>query len=296
MKRLLSKNEGIIVFLDYKKFSYKVLYGVIMLILAIALMITIFPPIWLLLSSFKTASEIFKVPFTLFPETIELGKVAEVWNTLSFGTYYLNSFWVILGALIASILFNGLLAYAISIVKPVGYKVIYALVLASLMIPPILSMGPLFNNIVKLGLVNSFIPLWLVFGANPFYFIIFKAYFDRLPKTLFEAAELDGCNKMQMFTKIVMPLSRPIIMVVSIFTVNAAWSDFLLPFLVLRSDAKQTVMVKIYSLQNTMGTMQGFGPDRLLMVLALSMIPPIIFFIIFQKQITSSVATSGIKE
>jgi len=175
--------------------------------------------------------------------------------------------------------------------------VIYALVMVSLMIPVVLNMGPLFNNIVKVGLYGNYLPLWLVYGANPFYFIIFKTYFDHLPKTLFEAAQLDGCNKLQLFTKIVIPLSRPILMVVSIFTVNAAWSDFLLPFLVLQSDdSKHTVMVKIFSLQKNMGTTPYFTPDKLLLILALSMIPPILFFIFFQKQITSSVATAGIKE
>jgi multiple sugar transport system permease protein len=295
MKGLNTKSSGLINFLDYKKKSYKILYAIMMILLFIAIIITVFPPLWLLLSSFKSSTELYQVPFTLFPESFDLGKVKDIWTQLDFGQYYLNSVWVILGALVCAILFNGLLAYAISIIKPAGHKIVFGMVMASLMIPPILNMGPLFNNIVKLGFINRYEPLWLVYGANPFYFIMFKTYFDGLPKSLFEAAQLDGANKLQMFRSIILPLSKPIIMVISIFTINAAWSDFLFPFLVLFDDSKQTVMVKIYKLQSTMGSAMNFGPDKLLMVLALSMIPPILFFIIFQKQITSSVATTGIK-
>ncbi len=297
MEHLKSKRDGLLIFSDYKKTPFKILYGLMVLIIMIAIIVTVFPPIWLFLSSFKSAAELDSPPFTLFPEKFKLSKVVELWNWLQFGRYYLNSLWLILGALFCSILFNGLLAYAISIVKPVGHKIVFTLVMISLMVPVILNMGPLLQNIRNVGMTGTYLPLWLVHGANPFYFILFKVYFDQLPKTLFEQAQLDGCTKFQMFRKIVVPLSRPIVMVVSIFTVNAAWSDFLLPYLVLSGEsAKQPVMVMIYSFYDNLGRQQGLTLDRLLMIISISIIPTIIFFIIFQKQITSSVATTGIKE
>lgn len=296
MEKLRQKTNGLIIFSDYKKLIYKILYYVMILIIIITIILTVFPPMWLFLSGFKSAKELYSVPFSLFPKKFDFNKVTDLWNTLEFGKYFVNSLWVILGALVCSIVFNGLLAYAISVIKPIGYKVVYILIMVSLMIPVVLNMGPLFNNIVRFGLVGTYIPLWLVYGANPFYFILFKTYFDSLPKTLFEAAELDGCNKLQLFTKIIVPLSKPIIMVVSIFTINAAWSDFLLPYLVLlTNDSKQTVMVKIYLLYSNMGTAMNFSPDKLLLIIGLAMIPPIILFVLFQKRITSSVATTGIK-
>lgn len=293
--KLTTKRQGILVFYDYKKTRYKLVYALLFTILLIALFFTVFPPVWLFLSSFKSAQELYAVPFSLFPEVFDVGKIGDVWNMLQFGRYFFNSLIVVLGAIVAAVLFNGLLAYVISVLKPVGGKLVFATVLASLMIPPILNMGPLFQNLVRFNLINTYIPLWLVFGANPFFFIMFKTYFDRLPKELFEAAQIDGANNIQMFLRIVLPLSKPIVGVITIFTLNAAWSDFLLPFLVLLQDDKQTVMVKIFKLQSTMGTSIGFGPDMLLMVLAISIIPPIILFILFQRQITSSVATTGIK-
>lgn len=295
MEKLTSKTNGLLIFSDYKKLQYKIVYILMILFIFFAILITVAPPIWLFLSGFKSAQELYSVPFTLFPKKFDFNKVFDLWKTLGFGKYFMNSLLMILGALMCAVLFNGLLAYAISVIKPAGYKIVYALIMLSLMIPAILSMGPLLNNIVKVGLVNSYIPLWLVYGANPFYFILFKTYFDSLPKTLFEAAYLDGCNKMQLFTKIIIPLSKPIVMVIAIFTINAAWQDFLLPFLVLFDDDKLTIMVKIYQLYNNMGKVMNFTPDKLLLVIGLSMIPPIILLILFQKQITSSVATTGIK-
>lgn len=295
-KHLQTKQDGILVYFDYKKLRFKLLYIWLISLLMGAIIVTLFPPLWLFISSFKEAEELYRIPFSLFPDKIDLGKIVDVWKFQDLSLNYFNSLIVVLGSVVAAILFNGLLAYAVSVLKPKGYKLVYGMVLASLMIPPILNMGPLYQNIVKLNLINSFIPLWLVFGASPFFFVMFKTYFDHLPRELVEAAMIDGANKIQVFTKIILPLSKPIMGVISIFTVNAAWSDFLLPYLLLLDPKKHTVMLKIYKMQLDVGRSPLFGPDELLMVLAISIIPPIILFIIFQKQITSNVATTGLKE
>lgn len=296
MSRLRAKTEGIIVFSDYRSLRHRVLYGGLVALLAVAAALMLLPAVWLILSSFKGPVELYRTPFTLFPETIDAGKPVDVWQTLSFGRYYLNSLWVVAGAVVCAVVVNGLLAYGVSVLRPAGHQLVTGLIMISLMIPPILNMGPLFRQIVRVGLIDSYLPLWLVFGANPFYFLILKTYFDRLPGALFDAARIDGCTPMRMFWHVAIPLSLPILAVVAIFAANAAWSDFLLPFLVLRSDSMQTVMVKIYTLQGAMGTLQGFGPDRLLMVLVLATLPPVLLFAVFQRQITSAVATTGLKE
>ena len=107
---------------------------------------------------------------------------------------------------------------------------------------------------------------------------------------------MDKCGKFKAFFTIVVPMSRPIIGVVAIFTMTAAWSDFLLPYLVLTDPDMATIMVKIYDLQSTMGTVQGFGPDRMLMILTISILPQIVIFAIFQRQITGSSAAGAVKE
>jgi multiple sugar transport system permease protein len=295
-KRLKYKTGGILNYSDYKKPVFKIVYLVFLFFLFVAVLTALTPPLWLFLSSFKEAEELTAVPYRLFPKVFNLKKLVEVWSMLNFGKYFFNTIIVVLGAILCSVVFNGLLAYTFAIIKPSGYKFFYALVLGSYMIPAFSSIVPLYKQIVDLNLKNSYLPLWLVFGANAFYLIMMKNYFESLPKSIFEAAAMDRCNPIKTFFLIVVPLSKPILSVVAIFTMTAAWSDFLLPHLVLDDKNLMTVMVKIYDLKNTMGSIQGFGPDKLLMVLTISILPQIFIFAIFQKRITASSYAGAIKE
>lgn len=296
MSKLQTKTSGIIVFSDYKYKRFKVLYFMLIFVLVALVAISIFPLIWLFFSSFKEAEELFTMPFKLFPNKLDLTKALKVWQFLDFSKYYINSLIVVLGAVVASVFINGLTAYALEVLRPKGHRVIFSMILLSMLVPAITNMVPLYSQLVNFGFINSYVPLWLMFGANAFYLILFKTYYSTIPKALFEAAQIDGANKLQVFYYIVLPLAKPIASVVAIFTVNAAWSDFLLPYLLLTDDARKTVMVKIYALQSNMGTMSGFGPDKLLMVLLFSIIPTVIIFMFFQRQLTESVATTGLKE
>ena len=296
LKQFKNKSSGILTYTDYKKHRFRILYWFIFFILFVAVLTAVSPVLILFISSFKSAGEVFANPFHLFPEAFNIKKLGEVWNELSFGKYFLNTIIVVIGAVVCSVVFNGLLAYAFAIVKPRGHRFFFGLVMLSYMIPAVMSMVPLYKQIVDLNLSNTYIPLWFMFGANAYYLIMFKNYFESLPKSLFEAAEMDKCGKWKTFFKIVIPMSRPIIGVVAIFTMTAAWSDFLLPFLILNDDSMMTVMVKIYKLQADMGNMQGFGYDKLLMILTISILPQIVIFAIFQKQITNSSAAGAVKE
>jgi multiple sugar transport system permease protein len=127
-------------------------------------------------------------------------------------------------------------------------------------------------------------------GANAFYVVLFKQFFEGLPKELIEAARLDGAGVLQTFYKIVMPLSKSIMVVIAIFTINAAWSDFLLPFLVLNGSGKETVMVRLFAFRTSNAT-----DVEVLRAVAFSIIPPIILFAIFQKQITAGATAGALK-
>ncbi len=295
-RKLKNKRTGILTWQDYRHVGFKIVYGLIIFALCFTLILAIAPALWLFISSFKSTSELYQIPYVLWPSDFNLGKILEVWNYLNFTQYFANSVYVVIGAVICAVIFNGLLAYVISIIKPRGHKVVFALVMLSYMIPAITSIVPLFKQIATLNLIDSFVPLWFVFGANAFYFVMFKNYFDAIPKALVEAARVDGANNLQIFFMIIAPLSRPIMGVVAIFTMTSAWSDFLLPYLVLQEEGMQTVMVKIFTIQATIATNADFGPDRLLMLLVISIIPQIIIFAIFQKQITGTSVMSGIKE
>lgn len=295
--KLTKKREGLIIGIEYRHKRFHVLYGIIIFILITACLVGIIPIAWLFLAGFKDADDVFKSPFQFFPESINLSKIIEVWKMVDFGKYFINTFIIMAGSVLCAVVFNGLLAYAVSIVKPIGHKLVYSLIMGSYMIPAVASLVPLYSNIAKLGLDGYawYIPLCLLYGANAYYFMMFKNYFDTIPRSLFEAAEIDGANSIQMFFKVALPLSRPIVGVVSIFAMTASWADFLLPYLLLQDDSLATVMVKIYNLKMNMSNMMGFGIDKYLMALSISILPQIIVFAIFQKQITGTNATSGMK-
>lgn len=295
-KRLRGKSEGLYNFMDYSRIWPKIVYCLFLLFMFSVAVVCVVPPLSLFFAAFKDPQNIYTTPFQFFPDHFDWSKITRVWTEINFGKYFVNSIVVILGSLVCSVVFNGVLAYAISIVKPAGHKIVFGLVLCSMMIPSVMSIVPLFNQIVGLNLVNTPIPLCLSLGANAYYFMLFHTYFKSLPPSLIEAARLDGCSKLTLFFRIVAPLSRPIIGVVAIFTINASWSDFLLPFLVLKQDDVRTVMVKIYDLQANMSTSAQFGMDYLLMILSISIIPPVLLFLVFQRQITGSVATAGLKD
>lgn len=297
MKRLRDKRDGLINSIEYRKPKFKFVYAIIIFLLVTACLCALIPIAWLFFAGFKDADEVFKAPFTFFPSSFDLGKVVEVWKTVGFGRYFLNTLIVMVGSVVCAVLFNGLLAYAVSIVKPLGHKLVYALIMGSYMIPAVASLVPLYSNIVHLGLkgYTIYVPLCLLYGANAYYFMMFKNYFDTIPKSLFEAARIDGAGSLRMFFSVVLPLSKPIVGVVSIFAMTASWADFLLPYLLLQDDKLYTVMIKVYNLRMQMSNMMDFGMDKYLMALMITIIPQIFIFAIFQKQITGTNAQSGVK-
>ncbi|HOJ93127.1 MAG TPA: carbohydrate ABC transporter permease [Dictyoglomaceae bacterium] len=289
MINFFKKNYGIIRTFDFKRHYVKAIYFLLVLIALLAALIAIFPIIWTILSGFKTLSEFVNEP-RLLPESYDIGKFIKTWNLLGFGRFYVNSLIVVVGSVIFSILCNGLLGYSLSKVKPKGYKLIYSLILWSLMIPSTTSIVPLFLNIVNLGLQGSFIPLWISAGANAFFVILYKNFFDSIPQSIVEAARIDGCSEWSIFFKIIFPLSYSINAVVAIFTVTAAWSDFLLPYLLLNNTGKETVMVRLFQFRTSIAT-----DVDIIRAVTFSIIPPIILFAFFQRYMMEGIAKGGIK-
>lgn len=297
--RLKDKRGGFLNFADYRSPAHKVGYGFILLLLCIFSFFALFPVVYLLASALKSDGEINSAHYTFWPRVWDWGRFIRLWSVVDFGRYYLNTFVYVIGAVICAVAFNSLLAYAIAILKPFGYKVIDKLIFLGYMVPTILNILPLIREISALGLLANqesyltFLPLWLSFGANAYYYMLFKDYFQRLPKSLIEAGSMDGASQFQIFRRVVLPLSRPIIGIVAIFAMTASYSDFLLPYLVLQNDKLKTLMIGIYDIGSAGDILK---PEDFLMLLVFSIIPQIIVFLIFQRQIMSAGASKGSKE
>ncbi len=275
---------------DMHSGSVRAGYAGIVALCLLMVVIAVFPLIWVILAGFKDLKE-FMSSASIFPQSFSLTPFSVTWEQLDIQKNYLNSLLSVAGSVVCALVFNGLLGYGIGILKPKGYGVVRKLVLLSLLLPSTISIVPLFMNIQKLGLGNSFLPLWLSYGANAMYVILFVQFFESLPRSIVEASRIDGCSQLQTFFRIVLPLSKPICVVVAIFAVNAAWSDFLLPYLVLRGGELQTVMVRLF----VFSTEQTVNADTMMRSVVFSMIPPIILFFIFQKQLTENAVSVGIK-
>lgn len=289
-KKYETKTEGAIRFYDVKQPKTKVAVVLIFLACIILVVIALFPAFWLIMSSLKSIQE-YAGTNQILPKNPDWGGWVRTWNALGFTKYYINSGIAVLGGVVCAVFFNGMLAYVLGILKPKGHKLIFALVMWSMLIPPTTSFVALFINIKKIGLTGSFIPLWLSMGANAYWVILFKQFFEALPKDFLEAARLDGCSSLQVFTRIILPLSKPIVVVVAIFAVTAAWSDFLMPFLLLNGSGKETVMVRLYAFRTAV---KSTDIDVIRAVLY-AIIPPTVIFAVFQKQIMEGVITGGIK-
>jgi multiple sugar transport system permease protein len=292
LNKLDSKTTGIINFLDLRKPAVKAFYYILLFISCCIAFVCLAPPLWVFLSSLKNIKEFAQVPPTIIPHTFEPQKIITTWKTLNFTKYYINSFIMVAGSVVCAIVFNGLAGYVISIIKPRGYRFVFNLILWSLMIPATINLVPIFKNIVALKLNNSYIPLWLTYGANAFYVLLFKNFFDEIPREVIEAAKIDGCPNLRLFCKIVMPLSVPIIMVVTIFSINASWSDFLLPYIVLKNRESYTVMIKIYEMSfgNT-----WMSADMKMLAVLYAILPPVVLVIFFQKYLTQGVVIGSLK-
>ena len=290
---LNAKKGGLLNFSDYKKKRYVFDYWVLIALLVLFVFLALAPVIWLVISSFKNIREVNSSDYHLFPQNWDFSQFAALWEKCGLTDIYVNTLVLVIGAVIFAIVFNSLLAYAIVILKPSGYRVIHVMILLAYMIPSALAIYPLVRAINDAHLMGSYIPLWAVYGANAYYYLLFKNYFEKLPPSLIEAAEIDGLSNFKIFLKVILPLSKPIIGVVAIFAMTAAYSDYLLPYMVIgnESSANWTLMVAIYNFSSDVEV-----APHLLQLLVLSIIPQILIFVIFQKQIMNTSATSGMKD
>ena len=170
----------------------------------------------------------------------------------------------------------------------------FALVMASLMIPTTISIVPLYKNFVSFpiggfSMINTYFPMILMTGCNAFMVIVYKSFFDGIPTDLLDAAEIDGCGTVAKFCHIVAPLSKSVLATGAILAFNATWNDFFWPYLVLKESSKATVMIEIFAVRGSV------SQDKLLVLLAFAILPPALIFIFFQKNIMQGLTMSGIK-
>ena len=262
-------------------------------VLALLAAFWLIPILWLLVTSFGVD----KGPniSTFFPKAYTLDHYKALLSPDSvnqFPQWMLNTFIVACFTCVISTLFVLMVAYAMSCMRFKARKPLMNIAIILNLFPGFLSMIAVYFIMKQFGLTGTLTGLIIVYSAGSgMGYLIAKGFFDTVSKSLRESAYLEGANEFTVFWKIILPLSKPICSVIAIFAINAAWSDFLLPYLVLRGSALQTVMVRLF----VFSTEQTVNADTMMRSVVFSMIPPIILFFIFQKQLTENAVSVGIK-
>ncbi|HEX6355774.1 carbohydrate ABC transporter permease [Actinophytocola sp.] len=264
------------------------------LVLALFTLAFVVPLVWMLLGAMKSAPELARNPPTLLPERFDTGAYAEAWNFMDLAKYFTNTVIIAAGAWLIQLAVQVPAAYALSKLRPVLGKWILALMLATLMLPASALLVPTYLAITEVpifevNLVNSPAAIWLPAAANAFNIYLLKRFFDQIPTDLLDAARIDGAGTVTTMARIVLPLSRPILAVVSIFSIVAAWKDFIWPLLVLQNPDVQTLSVAL----------QRFEPDTpinlMLAGLVIASVPMVVAFLIFQRQILAGLTAGSLK-
>lgn len=280
---------------DLKETKNKLVYGVMYALIILIAIICVLPVIWISLTGFKEVKEIYSIPPKLLPSRIDLSKIPKVLSVVHFGKYLGNTLIMMVGCLAFDVIFNGMAGYVLARVKPKGYKILDTAIFWSMMLPG-MGMVPLYMSfadvpIIHVSLLGSYLPLWIMAGTGPFNIFLFKNFFNSIDPAYLEAAKLDGCSNLSAFFRIILPLSKPILTVVAIFSIINSWGNFFWPYLVL-SKNNWTISVMLYQLSNVSNVLQI---NDLMLLLTIAALPTIIIYCIFSRHINGGVDMSGMK-
>lgn len=258
--------------------------------------VMLYPLLWMVASSFKPNEKIF-LDLSLWPSEFTLENYVRGWNGfsgLTFGTFFKNSFLIVLGSMVGNLIACSMAAYAFARLDFTGKPIWFSLMLATIMLPHHVVLIPQYILFHRLGWVDTYLPLVVPkFLATDAFFIFLIVQFIRgLPLELDNAARVDGCNHVQIFSRIIVPLLIPALVTTAIFTFIWNWNDFFSQLIYISDPRRLTVSLALRTFMDAMGeSMIG----ALFAMSVLSLVPVFVFFLLFQRWLIEGIATSGLK-
>ena len=271
----------------------RVSVGAINVFLFLFLVLACLGPMYLLLKfAITPTQDIIRTPLAIFPNGVEWSNLSRAWNDVRVSRYFMNTIFIASGSWFFQLLVATTGGYVLSVLKPKYAPILNALVICTLFVPAVVLLVPLYLTIlnpplINTSLVNTVWAVWLPAGASAFNVVLVTRFFDSLPREIFEAARVDGAGPFTLFWRVVLPMSKPILGVVSVFAFIAAWKDFLWPMLVLKDPAIQPLSVRLPAIQ----AQTDLGV--FLAALAISTAVPVAFFLVFQKLFLSGAGLGG---
>lgn len=261
-------------------------------VLTLGLIAMLTPFAWMILGSFKTDAEIRRHPTEFLPREPTLDNFTTLFGRLDFTTFFINSIVVAVFVTVGNIVFCSMVGYALAKLQFRGKKLLFALVLGTLMVPGVVTFVPLFVLTANLGLVNSYPGLILPFLITPLGVFLMRQFMLGLPDELIEAARIDGASEWRIFLRVIMPLCGPAIATLTILTFLASWNNFLWPLVVATTEDMYTlpVALALYSVG------QNAARYGLMMAGAVVVVVPVlIVFVVLQRYFVQGLALTGIK-
>ena len=257
-----------------------------------AALLTIAPFVWMVLTSFKDISEIFNYPPTWWPEEFTLDNYAATFNAAPFGRFYLNSLFVATTVTLGQLVTCSMAAYAFARMEFWGRDVLFYIFLATMMVPLHVTMIPSFMILHWLGLIDTYGALIIPGLASAFGTFLLRQFFLSIPKELEEAAFLDGCGRFRVLWQIIVPLARPALATLAIFTFMGVFNDFIWALVVINSEDLYTVQLGLAIFRDRYSTEWG----SLMAGSVVATLPILIVFFLAQKHFIQGIALSGLKE
>lgn len=287
-----SGERGILSEHDLKNTSNKIGYWIMVLVIAIMVFTMLYPILMMMFNGLKSNQEVNSFPPHFFPQEWHFDNLKEAFKYIDLLVYLRNTIFIFAGNMLVTLVVLGMSSFSISRMNVPYKRAIYFFFLMTLFIPASSYMVPNFVNLKELGLLNQYAAFWLPAGANTFYFLLLKNFFDGLHPEIFEAARIDGASEPRSFFSIAVPLSVPIFATLAIFTFSTAWNDWFWPSLVMHSDEKYTLATAIYKYVINVKALNTNIKFAILFIVSL---PPILVFLLFQKFIMRGVALSAVK-
>ena len=267
-------------------------WAVLTILSLIVALIFMFPIYWAAVTSLKQETEVIDPDWSIFPRIMSIAAYLDVLTKSAIGTWYINSIATSVGITLLVILISMPCGYALSQIDFVGRKIILISVVVSIMVPGTALVIALFVLISDLNMINTWSGVILPQVLSPVCVIVYKQFFDQVPKELREASIIDGASELQILTKVYMPLNWGITTALALVTFIGAWNNFFWPFIMTTKAEMFTVPVAITSVNDAYGIFLA----RQMAVAMLAALPVVAFFLIFQKRVTQAIMlTSGIK-
>lgn len=266
------------------------------LVLVALSMIFITPFLWMLSSSLHSLDGVFRMPFQWIPETLHWQNYRDAVTLLPFGRYFLNTIFIVSMVLLGTLFSSTLVAYGFARLRFRGRNKLFGLCIATMMLPAQVTMIPLYTIFARIGFVDTFVPLILpAFFGSPFYIFLLRQFFMTIPYQYDEAALMDGASRFRIYWNIILPLSRPALATVVVFTFIGVWNDFFNPLIYINSFEKATLTLGLNLLKNQI---IGSGVTQWHLLMAASvlvLVPNIIVFFLAQRQFMKGLNVGGLK-